>query len=99
MSDGINASPPAAGAKVHGDATSSFLAFELGSVGFINVDIGSSSLDVLSEGEIEGRDGCAGTREIVLGVLSLILWALIVTVTLKYVLILLRADNNGEGGT
>ena len=34
-----------------------------------------------------------------LGVLSLILWALIVTVTLKYVLILLRADNNGEGGT
>src|SRR3979490_1017901 len=35
----------------------------------------------------------------VLGVLSLILWALIVVVTLKYVLILLRADNNGEGGT
>ena len=34
-----------------------------------------------------------------LGVLSLILWALIVVVTLKYVLILLRADNNGEGGT
>ena len=39
------------------------------------------------------------TREIVLGVLSLILWALIIVVTLKYVLILLRADNNGEGGT
>ena len=39
------------------------------------------------------------TRDIVLGVLSLIVWALIVTVTLKYVLILLRADNNGEGGT
>ena len=34
-----------------------------------------------------------------LGVLSLILWALIVVVTLKYVVILLRADNNGEGGT
>ena len=34
-----------------------------------------------------------------LGVLSLIVWALIITVTLKYVLILLRADNNGEGGT
>ena len=34
-----------------------------------------------------------------LGVLSLILWALLVTVTAKYVLILLRADNNGEGGT
>ena len=35
----------------------------------------------------------------VLGVLSLILWALIIVVTLKYVLILLRADNHGEGGT
>ena len=39
------------------------------------------------------------TRETVLGVLSLILWALIIVVTIKYVLILLRADNNGEGGT
>src|SRR5207248_7969735 len=38
-------------------------------------------------------------RDIVLGVLSLMLWALIIIVTLKYVLILLRADNNGEGGT
>jgi KUP system potassium uptake protein len=35
----------------------------------------------------------------VLGVVSLILWALIIIVTLKYVVILLRADNNGEGGT
>jgi hypothetical protein len=34
----------------------------------------------------------------VLGVLSLILWALAVVVTAKYVLVLLRADNNGEGG-
>ena len=34
-----------------------------------------------------------------LGVLSLIIWALIVVVTIKYVVILLRADNNGEGGT
>ena len=39
------------------------------------------------------------TPEAVLGVLSLILWALIVVVTLKYVFILLRADNHGEGGT
>ena len=39
------------------------------------------------------------SRETVLGVLSLILWALILVVTAKYVLILLRADNKGEGGT
>src|SRR6202035_1658874 len=39
------------------------------------------------------------TRVMVLGVLSLILWALLIVVTAKYVLLLLRADNNGEGGT
>ena len=38
-------------------------------------------------------------RVIVLGVLSLILWSLFIVVTAKYVLLLLRADNNGEGGT
>src|SRR5690606_30390626 len=42
--------------------------------------------------------GGAVTHEIVLGVLSLIVWSLIVVVTFKYVLVLLRADNNGEGG-
>ena len=35
----------------------------------------------------------------ILGILSLIIWALILIVTVKYVLILLRADNDGEGGT
>ncbi|MDO9059676.1 MAG: KUP/HAK/KT family potassium transporter, partial [Bradyrhizobium sp.] len=39
------------------------------------------------------------TRDIVLGVLSMILWSLFIVVTAKYVLLLLRADNNGEGGT
>ena len=39
------------------------------------------------------------TEPVVLGILSLIIWALIIVVTVKYVLILLRADNNGEGGT
>ena len=43
--------------------------------------------------------GATMSREAVLGVLSLILWALIIIVTLKYVLLLLRADNKGEGGT
>ena len=43
--------------------------------------------------------GGAASREAVFGVLSLILWALILIVTCKYVVVLLRADNNGEGGT
>ena len=38
-------------------------------------------------------------RDDIIGILSLILWALMVIVTVKYVLILLRADNQGEGGT
>ena len=39
------------------------------------------------------------SRELVIGVLSLILWSLVLIVTVKYVLILLEADNNGEGGS
>ena len=41
----------------------------------------------------------AVTEAAILGILSLIIWALILIVTVKYVIILLRADNNGEGGT
>ena len=77
----------------------SFLALALGSVGVVYGDIGTSPLYAFREAAIAASNGRAVTREIVLGVLSLIVWALIVTVTLKYVLILLRADNNGEGGT
>ncbi len=43
--------------------------------------------------------GGAANEPVVLGILSLIVWALIIVVTVKYVLFLLRADNHGEGGT
>ena len=78
----------------------SFLTLTLGSVGVVYGDIGTSPLYAVREA-VNAAVGSQGvtTREPVLGVLSLILWALIVVVTLKYVLILLRADNNGEGGT
>ena len=49
--------------------------------------------------EIEPADIAAADAEIILGILSLIIWALILVVTVKYVLLLLRADNDGEGGT
>jgi KUP system potassium uptake protein len=77
-----------------------FWALTLGSIGVVYGDIGTSPLYALREAVTAavGKDG-AMAREAVLGVLSLILWALIVVVTLKYVLILLRADNRGEGGT
>jgi len=82
-----------------GSVTANFWALTLGSIGVVFGDIGTSplyALRVAVGGATQGQDV---TRVIVLGVLSLILWALLVVVTTKYVLLLLRADNNGEGGT
>jgi KUP system potassium uptake protein len=65
-------------------------------------DIGTSPLYALKESLAAATDhagATALTREMVLGVVSLILWTLIIIVTIKYVAIVLRADNNGEGGT
>jgi KUP system potassium uptake protein len=77
-----------------------FWALTLGSLGVVYGDIGTSPLYALREAVVAaGGPGGLVTRGSVLGVLSLILWALILVVTIKYVLILLRADNNGEGGT
>src|SRR5436305_469459 len=79
---------------------SKFKALTLGSIGVVYGDIGTSPLYALREAVVaaSGPDG-AVTNLAVLGVVSLILWALIVVVTLKYVVVLLRADNHGEGGT
>jgi KUP system potassium uptake protein len=77
----------------------SFWALTLGSVGVVYGDIGTSPLYAFREAVVAASESGTITREIVLGVISMILWALIVVVTIKYVLILLRADNNGEGGT
>ncbi|MGB6543050.1 MAG: potassium transporter Kup [Xanthobacteraceae bacterium] len=83
------------------EARSGLWGLALGSIGVVYGDIGTSPLYAMREAVVAASAGGNGdlTRSAVLGVLSLILWALIVIVTLKYVLILLRADNNGEGGT
>jgi KUP system potassium uptake protein len=102
MNDGVNDRAASAGTNSHdstGVKAPSFVALALGSVGVVYGDIGTSPLYAFREAAIAASQNQPVTRDIVLGVLSLILWALIVTVTLKYVLILLRADNNGEGGT
>ncbi len=80
-------------------AHTGFWALTLGSIGVVFGDIGTSPLYAFREAVHNATHGGPLTRDIVLGVLSLILWALIVVVTIKYVLLLLRADNNGEGGT
>jgi KUP system potassium uptake protein len=82
-----------------GPATSGFWALTLGSIGVVFGDIGTSPLYAFREAVAGAAQGQPVTRIMVLGVLSLILWALFIVVTAKYVLLLLRADNNGEGGT
>jgi KUP system potassium uptake protein len=112
MTDSVSA-PAGSETPVNGsaDARSSagFWGLALGSIGVVYGDIGTSPLYAFREAIIaasgphhyealrHGRDELV--RGDVLGVVSLILWALIIIVTLKYVVILLRADNNGEGGT
>jgi KUP system potassium uptake protein len=82
-----------------GPVTTGFWPLTLGSIGVVFGDIGTSPLYAFREALSAAAEGQPATRVIVLGVLSLILWALLVVVTAKYVLLLLRADNNGEGGT
>ncbi len=86
--------------EVHeGPVTTGFWALTLGSIGVVFGDIGTSPLYAFREAVAGAAQGQPVTPAIVLGVLSLILWALFIVVTAKYVLLLLRADNNGEGGT
>src|SRR5580692_8436358 len=87
-------------AEAHdGPVTTGFWALTLGSIGVVFGDIGTSPLYAFREAVAAAAHGEPLSRVIVLGVLSLILWALLIVVTSKYVLLLLRADNNGEGGT
>ena len=83
----------------HTHGTSGFWTLTLGSVGVVYGDIGTSPLYAFREAVTAASAGGTVTRDAVFGVLSLILWSLIIVVTLKYVFILLRADNRGEGGT
>jgi len=82
-----------------GQATAGFWSLTLGSIGVVFGDIGTSPLYAFREAVADAAHGAPVTRIMVIGVLSLILWALFIVVTTKYVLLLLRADNAGEGGT
>ena len=81
--------------------TKRFWALALGSIGVVFGDIGTSPLYAFKESihHITEAGDRVVQRDEVLGVISLMLWSLIIVVTLKYVLLLLRMDNRGEGGT
>jgi KUP system potassium uptake protein len=105
MSQSIAAAPGGStAANGNGDpappAKAGFWALTIGCIGVVYGDIGTSPLYAVRESVLAAvGSGNPASEPVVLGILSLIIWALIVVVTLKYVVILLRADNNGEGGT
>src|SRR5712675_1566421 len=72
----------------------------IGALGVVYGDIGTSPLYALKEAAKAATHHGGGqlTPEAILGVVSLILWALILIISLKYALLILRADNRGEGG-
>ena len=69
----------------------------LGAIGVVFGDIGTSPLYTLKEA-FSPHYGLIANHDTVLGILSLIFWALMLVVTVKYVTIIMRADNDGEGG-
>ncbi len=96
----LTANTAADGAASEAPDRPNFWALTLGCIGVVYGDIGTSPLYALRESVLAATDGDhAATKPVILGILSLIVWALILIVTVKYVLILLRADNDGEGGT
>ncbi len=75
------------------------LALTVGSIGVVYGDIGTSPLYALREGLAAATRGREATPQDVVGVVSLLIWLLILIATFKYVILILRADNRGEGGT
>ena len=83
---------------VHGDARTpagSLGGLMLGALGVVDGDIGTSPLYTLKTA-LEWAGGA--TPSVAIGMLSLIIWTLLITTSLKYVAVVLRADNDGEGG-
>ena len=70
----------------------------LGALGVVYGDIGTSPLYALKEAAKAAAHGGELAPDAILGVVSLILWSLILIISLKYALLILRADNRGEGG-
>lgn len=84
--------------QTHAPPAANVRRLALGSIGVVYGDIGTSPLYAFKEALSAARAGGAASPEAVSGVLSLIVWALVAIVTIKYVVIMLRADNGGEGG-
>lgn len=98
MATDTHASPPADTALPDHGPKDRLPLLMLGAIGVVFGDIGTSPLYALKESFI-GPHPLAVDRLHVFGVLSLIFWSLMLIVTVKYVLVAMRADNRGEGGS
>ncbi|TAJ39537.1 MAG: potassium transporter Kup [Reyranella sp.] len=91
------ATPAANGSNGHSAPGGAAAGLVVGALGVVFGDIGTSPLYALRETFLHGT-GLTPTPEHVLGVLSTLFWAVTLTVTIKYVVLIMRADNKGEGG-
>ncbi|MEO5612313.1 MAG: KUP/HAK/KT family potassium transporter, partial [Sphingomicrobium sp.] len=82
----------------HGHARGPLWKLSVGAVGIVFGDIGTSPIYAFRE-TFSGHHLLAPDLLHVFGVLSLIFWSMMIIVTLKYVTIIMRADNKGEGGS
>jgi len=82
----------------HPHKLKAFWPLALGSLGVVYGDIGTSPLYAFKESLASAHELSVADAT-TLGIASLILWALLIIVTVKYVVVILRADNHGEGGT
>ena len=98
MADPAGGAPVASEESHRSPHAESFWALALGSMGVVFGDIGTSPLYAMREALRHTR-ATVSPELAVLGVVSLVTWALILIVTVKYVIFLMRADNKGEGGT
>jgi len=98
MAESASVAPSVAEEPHGGAGHEGFWALALGSMGVVFGDIGTSPLYAMREALHHTR-ATVSPELAVLGVVSLVTWALILIVTIKYVVFLMRADNKGEGGT
>jgi KUP system potassium uptake protein len=87
--------PVAHGAHAHSDGV---LRLAVGAIGIVFGDIGTSPLYAFRE-TLAGHHQLTLDADHILGVISLMFWSMMLVVTLKYVTVIMRADNKGEGGS
>ena len=96
--DAVSPSAVSSAGESQGHSSRNFGVLALGSIGVVFGDIGTSPLYALKTALGQLDEGALGPPQVI-GVVSLIIWALLLVVTGKYVLFLMQADNKGEGGT